>query len=88
VPDARFVEAAEREASPLLALSALLTTTMPGQGRVIALLRERGLRDRVRVLVGGAPVTRGYAAEIGADGYAPSAVEAVAEARRLTGLAP
>lgn len=94
VPDARFVEAVERELSrpgpgaPVLALSALLTTTMPGQARVIARLREQGLRDRVRVLVGGAPVTRAYAEEIGADGYGPSAVEAVAEARRLAGVAP
>jgi corrinoid protein of di/trimethylamine methyltransferase len=94
VADARFVEAVEQElarpgaGAPLLALSALLTTTMPGQARVIALLRERGLRDRARVLVGGAPVTRAYAEEIGADGYGPSAVEAVAEARRLAGVAP
>ena len=83
VPLEAFVDAAEREAAPLIGLSALLTTTMPGQRGVVELLEERGLRSQVAVLVGGAPVTRAYARSIGADGYAANAVEAVGEARRL-----
>lgn len=86
VPHADFVDRAEKEEAPLVALSALLTTTMPGHGAVVELLRERGLKDRVSVMVGGAPVTQTFADEIGADGFAPNAVEAVAEARRLTGF--
>jgi len=85
VPLTDFVDAAEREGARLIGLSALLTTTMPGQRGVVRLLEERGLRSHVSVLVGGAPVTRAYAASIGADGFAANAVEAVAEARRLTG---
>jgi len=85
VPLEAFVDAAEREAAPLIGLSALLTTTMPGQRGVVEILEERGLRSRVAVLVGGAPVTRAYAESIGADGYAANAVEAVDEARRLVG---
>jgi corrinoid protein of di/trimethylamine methyltransferase len=87
VPLESFVDAAEREAAPLIGLSALLTTTMPGQGTVVEILNRRGLRPAVKVLVGGAPVTRAYAESIGADGYAANAVEAVAEARRLVGVA-
>jgi corrinoid protein of di/trimethylamine methyltransferase len=83
VPLQAFVDAAERESAPLIGLSALLTTTMPGQRGVVEILEERGLRSRVAVLVGGAPVTRAYAESIGADGYAANAVEAVDEARRL-----
>ncbi len=81
-----FVDTAEREEAPLVALSALLTTTMPGHGKVVELLKERGLRPKISVLVGGAPLNQGFADEIGADGFAPNAVEAVAEARRLTGF--
>lgn len=86
VPLSDFVDKAEQEEAPLVALSALLTTTMPGHGAVVELLRERGLNERISVIVGGAPVTRAFADEIGADGYAPNAVEAVVEARRLTGF--
>jgi len=83
VPDERFVEAIQREQASILGLSALLTTTMPGQRRVIRLLEQAGLRDQVAVLVGGAPVTREFAADIGADGYAPNAVGALEEVHRL-----
>ena len=84
VPLGDFVDVADREGARLIGLSALLTTTMPGQARVIELLAEKGLRSRISVMVGGAPVTRTYAESIGADGFAANAVEAVAEARRLT----
>jgi dimethylamine corrinoid protein len=67
----------------IVGLSALLTTTMPGQKEVIKALEEAGLRDKVKVLVGGAPVTREWANEIGADGYADDASGAVLEADRV-----
>jgi len=83
VPLPDFVETAEREGASLVCLSALLTTTMPGHGKVIEILKVKGLKEKVSVMVGGAPVTRGFAEQIGADGFAANAVEAVAEAKRL-----
>jgi corrinoid protein of di/trimethylamine methyltransferase len=85
VSDEAFVDAVGSSGARILGLSALLTTTMSRQGRVISLLKERGLRDGVVVLVGGAPVTRRFADEIGADGYAANAMAALAEVRRLLG---
>jgi len=70
----------------IVALSALLTTTMPAMKAVIDALEREGLRRRVKVIIGGAPVTRGYADDIGADGYADSAATAVPLARRLVGV--
>ena len=87
VPVERVVEAVEKESPALVGLSALLTTTMPAQARVIDLLMARGLREGVSVMVGGAPVTSAFAADIGADGFGTSAMEALAEAQRLTGTA-
>jgi len=69
----------------VLGLSALLTTTMPEMKRVIEELRARGLRDRVKVMVGGAPVDAAFAEKIGADGYGRDAVQAVALARIFVG---
>ena len=66
----------------ILGLSALLTTTMPEMQKVIAELKNQGLRDKVKVLVGGAPVDRAFADKIGADGYGSNAAEAVELARR------
>ncbi|MDF2957154.1 MAG: Methanogenic corrinoid protein MtbC1 [Candidatus Alkanophagales archaeon MCA70_species_1] len=62
-----------------------MTTTMPQQ-RVIEALKEAGLRDSVKVMVGGAPVSREWAERIGADGYGEDAIEAVAEAKKLLGI--
>lgn len=81
----RFVEAARSGRFTILAMSCLLTTTMPAMRQVIGALHDAGLRSRVKVIVGGAPVTERFATEIGADGYAPSAASAVGLARRLTG---
>jgi methanogenic corrinoid protein MtbC1 len=67
----------------VLCLSTLLTITMPEMRRVIEELEARGLRNKVKVIVGGAPVDQRYADQIGADGYGKDAVEAVALARRL-----
>ncbi len=69
----------------ILGLSALLTTTMPEMARVIEALGNRGLRDRVKVMVGGAPIDAEFARRIGSDGYGRDATEAVRLARRFTG---
>jgi 5-methyltetrahydrofolate--homocysteine methyltransferase len=79
----KFVEATRAEDAKLLGMSALLTTTMPGMKTTIEALTEAGLRDSVKVIVGGAPVTAGFAEEIGADAYAPDAASAVDTARSL-----
>jgi corrinoid protein of di/trimethylamine methyltransferase len=80
-----FVNAVEDHGPQLLAMSALLTTTMPGMKNVIAALDRAGLRERVRVMIGGAPVTQRYADEIGADGFSDNASGAVRLARTLVG---
>jgi len=77
VPPEKFVEAAQAENADVVALSALLTTTMPGMKDTIDAMSEAGVRDSVKVIIGGAPVTQNYADEIGADGYAPDAASAV-----------
>ena len=77
VPYERFVEEAKSLEADLVCMSALLTTTMIGHKEVIQKLKDAGLRDRVNVLVGGAPTSGAWASEIGADGYAENAVEAV-----------
>jgi corrinoid protein of di/trimethylamine methyltransferase len=87
VPVEKFVDAVKNTGAVLVGLSALLTTTMGGQKTVVDALRAAGLRDRVRVMVGGAPVTQKWASEIGADGYAQDAVAAVALATRLAATA-
>jgi corrinoid protein of di/trimethylamine methyltransferase len=83
-PD-RFADKAVEVGATIVGVSALLTTTMTGQRAVIEALAGRGLRPAVKVIVGGAPVTRQWAAEIGADGYSEDAVGAVALARQLAG---
>jgi corrinoid protein of di/trimethylamine methyltransferase len=83
----RFLERAEAEKADLVCLSALLTTTMLGQKRFVDLVRERGLAGRFKILVGGAPVTRKWASDIGADGYGENAVAAVQAAKDLISAA-
>lgn len=78
-----FVEAAKGAKPDILVLSALLTTTMLNMPRVIEELKKAGIRDDVKVLIGGAPVSQTYAEEIGADGYSPDSSGAVELARRL-----
>jgi corrinoid protein of di/trimethylamine methyltransferase len=77
VPAARFVEEAEKARADIVALSALMTTTMPQQKDVIDYLEARGTRGRYYVMVGGGPTTAEWAAEIGADGYGQTAADAV-----------
>ena len=83
VPVDAFVARVREAGANLVGLSALLTTTMHGQRDVIDALAKAGLRDRVKVMVGGAPVTRKWADDIGADGWAQDAVAAVDLASRL-----
>jgi corrinoid protein of di/trimethylamine methyltransferase len=84
---AEFVNAVKEARANLVGASALLTTTMPQQEKIIEALREAGLRDKVKVMVGGAPVTASWAEKVGADGYAEDAIGAVSLARRLVGVA-
>ena len=81
----KFVEAVRSTGADVICMSALLTTTMPNMKTTIEALKTAGLRDRVKVMVGGAPLTDQYAREIGADGYAADASRAVALARSLVG---
>src|SRR5450432_1661415 len=83
VAPARFIEAAAARNANLVALSALLTVTMPSMKTTVDAFRTAGLREKVKIMVGGAPVTQQYADAIGADGYSDSAGGAVALARRL-----
>jgi len=80
----RFVETVEESGAQVVGLSALLTTTLPAMEATVSALREAG-PVKVKVMIGGAPVTSAFASSIGADGYAPDASSAVALARRLVG---
>lgn len=86
VPADAFAAAVREHHPDLLGMSALLTTTMVRMRGVIETLDNEGLRDGVKVMIGGAPVTQAYADEIGAEGYAPDAATAVKKARELLGL--
>ncbi|MCE9613849.1 MAG: corrinoid protein [Lentisphaerae bacterium] len=83
----KFVQAIKEKQVNVVCLSALLTTTMPGMKDIIKAIEDAGARQRVKILVGGAPVTRQYADQIGADGFSDNASGAVAEARKLLGIA-
>jgi corrinoid protein of di/trimethylamine methyltransferase len=85
VPTSNFIQKVRETHANLLGLSALLTTTMTVQRDIIHELTEAGIRNQVKVMVGGAPVTRSWADEIGADGYAEDALGAVQLARKLSG---
>lgn len=79
----QFLKAAEEVNADIIGISTLMTTTMPGAAAVIKLLEDRGVRSRYRVMVGGAPTNAEWASEIGADGWAPDAVQAVTLAEQL-----
>jgi 5-methyltetrahydrofolate--homocysteine methyltransferase len=83
VPTERFVEAVRDQGVRVIGMSALLTTTMPGMAKTIEALKNDGLRNNVKVLVGGAPVSQRFADEIGADGYASDAPSAVDLAKKI-----
>jgi corrinoid protein of di/trimethylamine methyltransferase len=86
VPPLKFAEKARAVGADIVGVSALLTTTMVRQKEVIEALEELGLRPATRVIVGGAPVTRRWAEQIGADGYSEDALGAVQVAKKLLGL--
>ena len=83
---AAFVEAIKEHNANLFGMSALLTTTMPKMGETINAIKEAGLRDQVKIMIGGAPVTGEFAKEIGADAYASNAASAVDTGKELLGL--
>ena len=80
-----FVDAIKEHNAKLIGMSALLTTTMPKMGETINAIKEAGIRDQVKILVGGAPITAAFAEEIGADGYASNAASAVEKGKELLG---
>lgn len=84
VPPEKFIEAVREQNPEILGMSALLTTTMPGIADTIKAIKEANLK--VVTMVGGAPVTQEYADSVGADGYAPDAISAVAKAKELLGV--
>jgi corrinoid protein of di/trimethylamine methyltransferase len=87
VPAAAIIAKTREVQADIVGLSALLTTTMINQREVIEALQQEGLRDKVKVMIGGAPVTRDWVQRIGADGYSEDAVGAVAVAKNLVGVA-
>ena len=87
VPLDNFVDKAVEVGDSIICMSTLMTTTMIGMKTVIDKLKERGIRDQFKIMVGGSPISQKYADEIGADGYSVNAVEAVKLAKRLMGIA-
>ncbi|MBA7549340.1 Methionine synthase [subsurface metagenome] len=83
VPPEKFLKASQEHQPDIVGISALLTTTMIGMRDVITILKKASLRSKIKVMVGGAPVTQEFADEIGADVYAPNAASAVDKAREL-----
>ena len=83
---AAFVEAIKEHKASLFGMSALLTTTMPKMAETINAIKEAGIRDQVKIMIGGAPVTAEFAKEIGADAYASNAASAVDKGKELIGL--
>jgi 5-methyltetrahydrofolate--homocysteine methyltransferase len=82
----KFIATIKENQANIVAMSALLTTTMPSMKTTIDALQQAGVRDQVKVLIGGAPITQKYADEIGADGYSESAVGAVAMAKKAVAV--
>ncbi len=86
VPSDKFVQKVQEVGADVVGMSALLSITMPGMPATIEALKASGLREKVKVIIGGAPVTEKYAKEINADSYAPDAASAVVEVKRLLGI--
>ncbi len=83
----KFVQTARDQNAQIIGLSALLTTTMPSMKTTIDTLKEAGLHGKIKVMIGGAPITQDFANEIGADGFAPDASSATRKAKQLLGAA-
>ena len=86
VPLAQFVDKAEEVGADIIAMSTLMTTTMPGMLEVVSMLEERGIRGKYKVMVGGSPISQKFCDEIGADIYTSNAVEAVKAAKAAVGM--
>ena len=86
VSPGKFTEKAKEVGADIVAMSALLSTTMPAMAETIEALQEAGIRDKVKVMIGGAPVTENFASEIKADSYAPDAGSAVIAAKKLLNI--
>ena len=84
VPARRFVDKAKEVGADIIAVSTLMTTTMPGMSDIISFLKEEGVRDRFKVIVGGGPISQSFADRIGADGYAVNAAAAVKLVKQIT----
>ena len=87
VPLFSFVEKAKDVEAQLICLSTLMTTTMPGMKEVVDMLEKEGLKDKVKVMIGGGPISQAYCDQINADGYAVNAISAVSLAKKLVGMA-
>jgi 5-methyltetrahydrofolate--homocysteine methyltransferase len=83
VPPEKFIDAVKTRGAQVICMSALLTTTMPSMQTTVEAVKEAGLMGKVRVMIGGAPVTQAYADQIGANGYAPDAASAAEKAKEL-----
>ena len=83
----KFMESVRDQGAQVIAMSALLTTTMPGMKDTVEAIKAAGLRDKVKIMVGGAPVTQNFCDEVGADGYASDAASAADMAKTLMGIA-
>jgi 5-methyltetrahydrofolate--homocysteine methyltransferase len=81
-----FISAAKAQQADLVCMSTLLTTTMPMMGKIMQAMQDADMREHVKVMVGGAPVSQSYALSIGADGFAPDAASAVEQAKGLLGV--
>ena len=86
VPLAQFVDKAEEVGADIIAMSTLMTTTMPGMREVVSMLEERGIRGKYKVMVGGSPISQKFCDEIGADIYTSNEVEAVKAAKAAVGM--
>jgi len=86
IPPRAFVDKAVEAEAKIIALSTLMTTTMDAMGEVVRLLRERGIKDKIKVMIGGGPISQQFADKIGADGYSAHAAGAVRLAKTLVGL--
>jgi len=84
VPPDKFITAV-KDGAQIIGMSAMLTTTMPNMQVTIEALKAAGVRDQVKIMIGGAPLTQAYAEQIGADGYSPDASAAVRKAKELVG---
>jgi dimethylamine corrinoid protein len=85
IPPQRFVDTAKEVGAEIIALSTLMTTTMDGMEEVVKILEQNNIRDQFKVIVGGGPISQGFANRIGADGYAVNAADAVKLVRQIVG---